>query len=158
MTMALERRIAFAVFAVGVLIAIVALAACGGDTEEPPPDLSISPCPSAHSTLPVVATEISEDRGSIRVVGPGAACGFAAAQHERTVYVELRKRSAEPTDYEDLKCYDLALKQPLPANVDASPISPGRGKEADEGEVSALLASNEACAEPPEQEPSFIID
>ena len=38
MTMALERRIAFAVFAVGVLIAVVALAACGGGDDEPAPD------------------------------------------------------------------------------------------------------------------------
>ena len=155
--MASERRIAIAVFAAGVVLALVALARFGDD-EAPAPDLADAGCPPQHATLPVLATMVSDDGRSIRVVGPGQACGFATAQHQGTLYVELRKRSEDPTTYDDLECYDLTLRQTLPQSAKASAISPGRRAKADRAQVSSLLASEGGCAEPRRQEPSFIID
>ncbi len=43
MTMAMERRIAFAVFAVGILIAIVALAGCGEDDNAAIVEIAVTP-------------------------------------------------------------------------------------------------------------------
>ncbi|MDQ3759656.1 MAG: hypothetical protein M3331_06925, partial [Actinomycetota bacterium] len=106
----------------------------------------------------VLAMEASDGGRSIRVVGPGEACGYATAQHRRTLYVELRKRSEDSTDYGDLRCYDLPLTGALPRSVHTSAISPGRRAKVDRSQVSALLASEGDCAEPLLQEPSFIID
>jgi hypothetical protein len=122
------------------------------------PNLAISPCPESHSSLPVVAAELSEDGDAIRVVGPGVACGFAITEYNGTLYVELRKRSEDPTDYEQLMCYDLTLKVPVSPGLEVTPISPGQRAKVDGDSTAALLSSGDDCAEPPEQEPSFIID
>ena len=66
---------------------------------------------SANSTLPVLAIEAGDEEGSLRVVAPGEACGFAVDSYKGTLYVELRKRSDDPTDA------DLRLVHPrLTAN------------------------------------------
>jgi len=154
--MPLERRIAFAVFAVGLLLVLVALAGCGGGSESPD-DLAVERCSPQNSTLPVLAIQANEERSVVRVVAPGKACGFAVDSYRKTLYVELRKRSEASTDYAQLECYDLALKQPIGGRFKTTAISPGKRRQADRAHVASLLESGE-CAAPSQRDPSFILD
>lgn len=73
--MALERRIAFTVFAIGVLIAIVALVGCGEGEDDPA--IVEDGCPGGHSSHPTVGSKYLEGGESVRLIAPGPACGYA---------------------------------------------------------------------------------
>jgi len=155
---ALEKRIAFTVFAIGVVLVLLALASCGGESDQPDVRaVDVERCSPQNSTLPVLAIEAGDEEGSLRVVAPGEACGFAVDSYKGTLYVELRKRSDDPTDYADLRCYDITPKSPVDEAFRTNAISPGRSAQANQAEVASLLDSD-GCAAPSQREPSFILD
>lgn len=155
MTMAMERRIAFAVFAVGILIAIVALAGCGEDDNAA---IVENDCAGRHSSHPTVGFEYLDGRESVRLIAPGPACGYAFDLVGDELYVELRRPTEIPVDFENLACFDVALDRPAPTGTSLEAIVRGRPKLAPEGEVDALLSGPDACPSPERIQPSFVID
>ena len=93
MTMAMERRIAFAVFAVGILIAIVALAGCGEDDNAA---IVENDCAGRHSSHPTVGFEYLDGRESVRLIAPGPACGYAGLELLQAAQIPAQSEISSP--------------------------------------------------------------
>src|SRR5687767_6497101 len=104
--MALESRIGFAVFAVGIVVAVLALAGCDDEAERTPGPVAAG-CPVAHRSHPTPGLRYLPGRRAVRVVAPGVPCGYAYDFHGGTLYVELRRPSDARADPEGMVCLDL---------------------------------------------------
>lgn len=181
MTVAQERGIGLAAFAVGVIVVVLALDGCGGDdsrrdvstagsqraTQRSPgvvPGLEAGApgCSGVHSTQPVLAARLIEGRRVVRFAYVGstrdaAVCGFAASRYGRVLYVELR-RSGEGSADRRLRCVEGHLDKPVPPGLRVKPISAARQDAALPEFVDLLLAPSRRCPVAPRMQPSFIID
>lgn len=148
------------------LVIAVAMTVSGGDSDGDRP----SGCASRNSSLPAVGARLAPDGRSVRFAYAGAEpCQFAAtaqyegraANHERTLYVELRTN----TDLEDIDrrpplpsgCIEGILKRPVRPGTPVNRVY-GNKRLLPTDEVRALLSPGARCEPIVQGEPAFIID
>ena len=155
MVMALERGIALTVFAVGLVVVVLALVGCGGDGDESPE----MACENRDFALPVVGAQLIENGSAVRFAyAGGEPCFFAVDRYEGRLYVELRS-AADPDRRPPFPsgCAEGELEFTVGAGTPVERVY-GNHRLLDEAEADRLLAGEAECAAIPEGPAAFIID
>ena len=159
--MAVERAIGVTALVLGVVVVVLAFDGCGGGSDPEEKHSAVGGCPTAHSSQPVLAAKLTDERRVVRFAydgpsPPGGVCGFATSRHGRLLYVELRRPGDAPAD-RTLRCVEGRLNKPAPPVLRVEPISALRDGAVPEL-VDLLLAPSRRCPAVPRMQPSFIID